>query len=154
MYSSCGAQLFSSHQLQLKYVETFISENGLDGLNTISSYSFRAHPAISHCSHLLLNCRVATNMSHWLKVHSRSFKNYISEKKCFWIFQYCFYYSFTLHYCAIFNSLNSGFFSIPSGCQTVWIQIRPTFCRAWSGSKLFAKVISRWQKSPLAGKEF
>ena len=28
-----------------------------------------------------------------------------------------------------------------------------TFCRAWSGSKLFAKVISRWQKSPLAGKE-
>ena len=29
----------------------------------------------------------------------------------------------------------------------------PTFCRAWSGSKLFSKVISRWQKSPLAGKE-
>ena len=27
------------------------------------------------------------------------------------------------------------------------------FCRAWSGSKLFAKVISRWQKSPLAGRE-
>ena len=25
--------------------------------------------------------------------------------------------------------------------------------RAWSGSKLFAKVISRWQKLPLAGKE-
>ena len=29
----------------------------------------------------------------------------------------------------------------------------PTKCRAWSGSKLFAKVISRRQKSPLAGKE-
>ena len=29
----------------------------------------------------------------------------------------------------------------------------PTFCRAWSGSKLFANVISRWQKLPLAGKE-
>ena len=29
----------------------------------------------------------------------------------------------------------------------------PTFCRAWSGSKLFAKVISRWQKSPIVGKE-
>ena len=28
-----------------------------------------------------------------------------------------------------------------------------TKCRAWSGSKLFAKVISRWQNSPLAGKE-
>ena len=27
----------------------------------------RAHPAISHCSHLLLKYRVATNISHWLK---------------------------------------------------------------------------------------
>ena len=46
---------------------------------------------------------------------------------------------------------------IQSECQTVWIQIRPdetqTFCRAWSGSKLFAKAISRWQKSPQSGKE-
>ena len=41
-----------------------------------------AHPAISHCSHLLLKCRVATNISHWLKVHSRWFKNYILAKKC------------------------------------------------------------------------
>ena len=86
-------------------------------------------PAISHCSHLLLKCRVATNTSHWLKVHSRSFQKYISAKTCilisFWIFQYCFYYSFTLYYCAIFNSLNAGFFSKLSGCQTVWTQIRP-----------------------------
>ena len=29
----------------------------------------------------------------------------------------------------------------------------PTFCQCWSGSKLFVKVISRWQKSPLARKE-
>ena len=29
----------------------------------------------------------------------------------------------------------------------------PTFCRAWSGSKLFAKVISRWHELPLAEKE-
>ena len=29
----------------------------------------------------------------------------------------------------------------------------PTFRRAWSGSKLFAKVISRRKKSPLVGKE-
>ena len=29
----------------------------------------------------------------------------------------------------------------------------PTFCRSWSGSKLFAKVISRWQKSSLARNE-
>ena len=59
-------------------------------------------------------CRVATNISHWLKVHSRWFKSYISAKKCiligFWIFQYCFYYSSTLYYCAIFYSLDAGFF--------------------------------------------
>ena len=29
-----------------------------------------------------------------------------------------------------------------------------TFCRAWSGSKLFANVFSRWQKSPLARREW
>ena len=29
----------------------------------------------------------------------------------------------------------------------------PTFCRSWSESKLFAKVVSRWQKSPIAKKE-
>ena len=30
----------------------------------------------------------------------------------------------------------------------------PTFCRYWSGNKLFAKVISRQQKSPLTRKEY
>ena len=29
----------------------------------------------------------------------------------------------------------------------------PTFCRAWSGSKQFAKIVSRWQRLPLVGKE-
>ena len=33
--------------------------------------------------------------------------------------------SCTLYHCAIFNSLNAGFFSIPSGCQTIRIEIRP-----------------------------
>ena len=33
----------------------------------------RAHPAMSHCNHLLLKCRMATNISQWLKVQSRSF---------------------------------------------------------------------------------
>ena len=33
---------------------------------------------------------------------------------------------------------------IPSECQTNWIQIRPTFHRAWSGSKPSAMVFSRW----------
>ena len=39
------------------------------------------------------------------------------------------------------GSILSG---IPSDCQTDWIQISPDICRAWSGSKLFAKDISRW----------
>ena len=55
-------------------------------------------------------CRVATNRSHWLKVHSRWFKKYISAKKCILI-----YFSFTLYYCAIFTSLNAGFFI------TIWV---------------------------------
>ena len=42
----------------------------------------RADPAISQYSHLLLKCRVATNISHWLKVQSRCFKNYLFAKKC------------------------------------------------------------------------
>ena len=88
----------------------------------------RTHPAISNCGYLLLKCRVATNKSHWLKVQFRWFKNYIYVKKCilsFWIFQYCLYYSFTYYYCAIFCSLVAVFFSIPSGCQIIWIQIKP-----------------------------
>ena len=56
-------------------------------------HQIRAHPAISHCSHLLLKCRVATNISLWLKVQSMWFKNYIFAKKCilisFWIFKHC-----------------------------------------------------------------
>ena len=75
----------------------------------------RAYPAISHCSHLLLKCRVATNISHWLKVHSRGVKKYIFAKKCIWIsiwiFQYCFYYAFTVYCCAILYSLNTEFFN-------------------------------------------
>ena len=44
------------------------------------SYSYlstRAHPAISHCSHLLLKCRVATSICYWLKVQSGWFKIYL-----------------------------------------------------------------------------
>ena len=115
---------------------------------------YRAHPAISHCSHLLLKCRVATNICHWLKEQSRWFKNYIFVKKCilisFCIFKYCFYYSFTHYYCAIFYSLDAGFFL--SGLIRVHTVCKgyqqTTKCRAGSGFKLFAKVIynSRQQK--------
>ena len=42
---------------------------------------------------------------------------------------------------------NQSFRKIPSalplGCQIAWILIRPDVRRAWSGSKPFAKVISR-----------
>ena len=33
----------------------------------------QGHPAFSHCSHLLLKCRLATN-SHWLKVQHKVVK--------------------------------------------------------------------------------
>ena len=98
------------------------------------SLTYRAHHAISHCSHLLLTCRVVTNISHWLKVQSRWFENYIFAKKCtlisFWIFQYCSYYSFTLYYCAIFYSLDAGFFQYHRGVKQFGSRSGPTFCRA------------------------
>ena len=68
---------------------------------------------------------MATNRSQWLKVHSRWFKNYISAKKCilitFWIVNIAFNIPlhFIINYCAIFNSLNAGFFPIPSGCNSL-----------------------------------
>ena len=53
--------------------------------------------------------------TNWLKVHSRGVKKYIFAKKCIWIsiwiFQYCFYYTFTVYCCAIFYSLNTEFFN-------------------------------------------
>ena len=81
----------------------------------------RAHPAISHCSHLLLKCRMATNISQWLKVQSRWFKNYIFVKKCifdqlldFPILLLLFIVPyFTLWMLEFFNTISTD------GCQTV-----------------------------------
>ena len=70
---------------------------------------------------------------------------YFDQSFGFSKYKQCLYYSFTLYHCAIYNSLNAGCFSIPSGCQKRWIQRRPYILY---GSKLFAKVIGRWQKPP------
>ena len=88
----------------------------------------------SHCSHLLLKCRVATNIHHWLKVLSRRFKNYIFAKKCilisFWIFQCCFYYSFTLYYCAIFFLFGCWVFQYHQCFKQFGSRSGPTKCLA------------------------
>ena len=65
--------------------------------------------------------KVATNISHWLKVQYRWFKNYNLQKSVFaqlLDFQKLLYYSFTLYYCAI-----CWIFSIPCGCYCAicWI---------------------------------
>ena len=88
----------------------------------------RAHPAISHYSHLLLKCRVATNMSHKLKVQSRRFKNYIFAKKCilnqlFGLMNLLLLFLHTLLFCHILLFRCWIFFQ--PGCQTFWIHIRP-----------------------------
>ena len=84
----------------------------------------RAHPAISHCSHLLLKCRVATNISNWPKVHSRWFKNYIFAKSCILISWFSNIAFIIPSLFTIVPYFTLWIFSIPSGCQTVWIQIR------------------------------
>ena len=60
-------------------------------------------------------------------------------------FKYYFYYSFTLYYCAIFYSLDAGFLN------TICVSnsLDPDQARHFNS----LKVISRQQKSSLAGKE-
>ena len=73
------------------------------------------------------------------------------QNSVLWSAFYILEYSFTLN--VPFLLFGCWIFSILSGCKTVWIQIRPDICRAWSGYKLFAKVISAQQKLALAGKD-
>ena len=77
-------------------------------------------------------CWVATNISHWLKVQSRWIKNYIFAKQCilvsFWIFQQCFYFSFTFYYCTIFYSFDAGFYQCHQGVKHFGSRSGPTFC--------------------------
>ena len=78
-----------------------------------------------------LKCRVATNISHWLKVQSRWFKNFIICVKVYFDqLLYCFYYSFTLYYCAIFYSLDAGFIQYHRGVKQFGSRLGPTFCWA------------------------
>ena len=90
----------------------------------------RANPVISHCSYSLLKMQSGfkyKSLTRWFKNQIIKFaKKFILIS--FWIFKYCFYYSFILYYCVIFYSLDAGFFNT-YGCQTIWIQIRPNFVR-------------------------
>ena len=101
----------------------------------------RAHPAISDGSHMLLKCRMATNISQWLKVQSKWFKNYIFVKKCilisFWIFQYCFYY--LLCHILVFGCLN---FSIPPALMGV-NSLEPDQARNYVGSDQGSTCLQR-----------
>ena len=110
-----------------------------------------------HCSHLLLKCRVATNISLWLKLHSRPFKNYIYAKSVFWSAFGFAHIAFVIPSYSIivpFLTLWMLFFQYHQDVEQFGSWPGPTFCQALSGSKLFAKVISRWHKSLLAvGKE-
>ena len=89
---------------------------------------------------------MATNISHWLKVQSRWFKNYIFAKKCilisFWIFENCFYYSFTLFY-----SLDAGFFQYHPG-----VSLNSDQARHFVGPDLDPNCLQRLS-ADIAGKE-
>ena len=52
-------------------------------MSDLGPYCFRAHPAISHCGHLLLKCIVATNICYWLKYSLGGSKLHICEKVFF-----------------------------------------------------------------------
>ena len=96
---------------------------------------------------------MAINISHWLKVHSRWFKNYISVKKVYFNQLLDFPILLLLFLHSYFTLWMLDLFQYHQGVKQCGSRSGLTFCRAWSGFKLFAKVISRWQKLPLAGKE-
>ena len=112
----------------------------------------RAHPAISHCSHLLLKCGAATIISHWLKVHSRWFKNDTFAKKCilisFWSFQYFIAFIIPSHFIIVqYLTL----WMLPSGCQTVWIQIRPDIMSGLIWVQTVCKCYQQMTKVTVSG---
>ena len=113
----------------------------------------RAHPAISHCSHCYQKCRVATIISHWLKLHSRWLKNYsIFEKVYFDQLFECSNIAFIIS-CHFIIVQYLTLWMLPPGYQTVWIQIRSnillglilvqTVCR---GYRQTTKVIASGQR--------
>ena len=58
------------------------------------------------------------------------------------------------YYCAIFYSLDARFFSVPSGCQTVWIQIRPDILSGLIWVKTVCKTVcQQTTKVAPSGKE-
>ena len=87
---------------------------------------------------------MATNISHWLKVQSRWFKNY----QCY----IAFIIPLHTYYCAIFYSLDAGFFNTIQVSKSLDPDQAPHFVEPDLGP-LFAEIISRQQKALLAGKE-
>ena len=77
----------SSYQKDSNYTKSIVCSFSTEELRQVVDHAVGqvihpcvwARPAttISHCSHLLLKCRVTTNICHWLRVQSRWFKNYI-----------------------------------------------------------------------------
>ena len=70
----------------------------------------RDHPVISHCSHLLLKMKTGYKYKSLAKRTVLVVQKLHICEKVFWILEYCFYYSFTIYYCAIFYSLDDGLF--------------------------------------------
>ena len=99
-----------------------------------------------------LKCRVATNISHWLKVQSRWFKNYVFVKKCIFISLWILLSLHTLLFCHIllFGCL---IFSLPSRSQTIWIQIRPDIMSGLILVQTVCKSLQQTTKVAPAGKE-
>ena len=84
-------------------------------------------------------------------------QNYIFAKNCilisFWIFQYLIAFIIPSHFIIVLILLfEYWIFQYLQGVKQFGSRSGPTKCRAWSGSKLFANVISRCQRLLLASK--
>ena len=82
-------------------------------------------------------------------------QKYIFAKKCilisFWISNIAYIIPSHFIILPLFYSSDTGFFQYHPGVKQFGSRSGPTFCRAWSGFKLFAKI-SRQQKSLQASK--
>ena len=76
----------------------------------------------------------------WVLTVCKAFTSLPTGKFCTLFFVICWYFSKPL--------FSKNYFRNTTSVKHFGSRSGPTCCRSWYGSKLFAKIISRWQKAP------
>ena len=106
-----------------------------------------------------MNCLALLSLKHIHKSRLPLILYMLGNFSCFFFCLFCFFVVYGLFFKLTFSKKKKKkkkkktFQEYHQGVKQFGFRSGPTFCRSWSWSKLFAKVISRRQKSPLAGKD-